>query len=113
MIIAIDLDDTLHDPSQKPPGGRMGKPFEGTAEALQEFLDAGYEIVVFSVWADDEKNIATIAKWMEYFKLPYHKITNIKPDAEYFIDDRAVRFTNWHDVTKEIRAREAISRENV
>ncbi len=112
-IIAIDFDDTIHDPSQKPTGGRMGKPFEGCAEVFQEFLDKGFEIVIFCVWADDEKNIATIGKWLDYFKLPYHKITNIKPAADYFIDDRAVHFKSWPQVRLEILAREATSREDI
>ncbi len=32
---------------------------------------------------------------MNYYKLPFNEITNIKPQADHYIDDKAIKFENW------------------
>lgn len=94
--IAIDFDGVIHDYKHPIDGRRMGAPISGAKDALEKLKDK-YEIVVFTVWGD-EKGSETIANFMRFYDLPYDRITNIKPQANYYIDDKAVKFTNWKDI---------------
>lgn len=98
LIIAIDFDGTIHDFKHPVKGRKMGEPINGAREALKILKSKGYEIIVFCYWAYNERSIKTISDWMNYFNLPYDDITNIKPDAKAYIDDRGIRFTNWKEV---------------
>ena len=91
-ILAIDFDGVIHDYKNPVEGKRMGLPIEGTKEALTQLFDEGNEIIVFSVWGNQED---VIGDWMEYYEIPYHSITNIKPNADIYLDDRAIRFEGW------------------
>jgi hypothetical protein len=97
-IIAIDFDGVIHDFKNPIAGRRMGGVIEGAKKALETLEFRGYEIIVFSYWAKNESNIKTIADWMEYYHCPYSQITNIKPNAVAYIDDRGIRFTSWQDI---------------
>lgn len=102
MIIAVDFDGVIHDYKNPIEGRRMGAPIEGTQEALVALKDDGHEIIVFCLWGH-EAGQETIRKFMEYYQLPYDSITNIKPKADYYIDDRAIKFINWKDAFKEMQ----------
>jgi hypothetical protein len=95
--IALDFDGTLHDVAARKPPHRLGAPFPGADVALAYFRSIGLRIAIFCVWADSDANVETIAKWMDYFNLPYDTITNVKMDAVAYVDDRSVRFTNDWD----------------
>ena len=97
MILAIDFDGVVHDFRHPVPGRRMGPPKEGCKEALEKLKSQGHEIIIHTVWGD-EKGQAVISKFMEYYQLPFDSITNIKPNADYYIDDKAVLFTEWKDL---------------
>ena len=71
-------------------------PVPGARAALLELVDAGYRIVVFT----SRSNIQAVADWLCGFKIPFHDVTNKKVPALAYIDDRAVRFTNWEDIRK-------------
>ena len=96
-VIAVDFDGVIHDFKNPVPGRRMGPPIQGAQDALNRLRAQGYEIVVFTVWGD-EKGQKTISDFMNYYDLPFDRITNIKPNADAYIDDKAVRFTSWEDV---------------
>lgn len=98
-VIAIDFDGVIHDHKNPVIGKRMGTPIVGAKVAL-ELLSKKYEIAIFSVWGDEKNN--TIADFMHYYELPYNSITNIKPEAEFYIDDKGVKFTNWQEVLLQI-----------
>lgn len=98
-IIACDFDGCIHDFKHPIKGRRMGPPIEGTQEVLKLLKARGDTIIVFTVWGD-EKGQKTIADFMKYYDLPYDSITNIKPKADYYIDDHGIKFTNWKEVRK-------------
>ena len=101
MILAIDFDGVIHDYKNPVPHRRMGADMMGAKQALMLFKSRGDEIIVFSVWGD-EKGQKTISDFMNYYGLPFNRITNIKPNADYYIDDKAIKFTTWQDVLKQI-----------
>lgn len=98
-IIAIDFDDTIHDKQNPQPGYKMGPPTAGARSALLQFRELGYEIYIHCHWADSPRSIKTIQDWLLYFDMPFDTISNIKPNAEAFIDNRAVRYeNNWDEI---------------
>ena len=98
MKIAIDFDDVLHNPKVVKPGYKMGTPIPGAKEALTLLKKQGHEIIIFPVWADTQERRKAITDWLKYFEIPFDDITSVKPDADIFLDDKAVRFTLWAEV---------------
>lgn len=96
-VVAVDFDGVVHDHKNKPIHSKMGPPIEGAFHALQR-LRNGYKIVIFCVWASDPEKREVIAGWLRSYGMPFDEITNIKPHAEFYIDDKAVRFTTWDEV---------------
>lgn len=97
MILAIDFDGVIHDHKNPVKGRRMGPPIAGSKEALKKFKERGDTIIIHSVWAG-EKGAPTIMGWMEFWDIPFDNITNIKPQADVYLDDKAVRFESWDTV---------------
>lgn len=103
MILAIDFDGVIHDFKHPIKGRRMGAPILGTKEALQDFKKRGHTIIVHTVWGD-EKGQKTIGDFMKYYGIPYDSITNIKPQADFYIDDKAIRFQDWDSMMSYIKS---------
>ena len=99
MVLAIDFDGVIHDHKNPIKGRRMGPPIKGDKEALEGYTRRGDEVVVFTVWGGTPSGVETIRKWMEYYQIPFSSITNIKVNADVYLDDRAIRFTSWGEVT--------------
>lgn len=96
MIIAVDFDGTIHDWEHPVPGRKMGPPMPGAKEALDLFRFTGHTIVIFTVRGGEPKHVG---EWMDYFAIPYDQITATKIPADWYIDDRAIHFTNWKEAT--------------
>lgn len=104
--IAFDFDGVIHS-YKNGYSGAMSEPNEGAFESLLKLHNQGYRIVIHSC-----RDSMQIARWMQdqwrkHFNDENNntwnkwEITNIKPiDAIAFVDDRAIRFSNWKDITK-------------
>lgn len=99
MTLAIDFDQVIHDTKNPIPGRRMGGPILGAKEALERLKKRGDTIIVFTVWGGDAGR-KTISDWMNYYQIPFDSITNIKPSADAYIDDKGIRFNNWEEVLR-------------
>jgi len=102
-IIAIDFDGVIHKYSKGYKDGSIyDKPIAGALEGLTKLYNRGYKIVIFTA----RENIAEVGHWItdQYdkvfpdLKMPAFEVTNTKPKAIAYIDDRGIRFTNWKDV---------------
>jgi histidinol phosphatase-like enzyme len=93
--LAIDLDGTLHDYTGWN-DGHMNGPKEGAVEAWHKLQKAGYRLVIFTCRQD----LDTVHAWMQEHFGCDAEITNMKPIAHCYIDDRSIRFTNWEDIIK-------------
>lgn len=104
LRLAVDFDGVVHDPNNKIPGYKLGQPITNARASLEMLKNGGAIIVIHSVWADTEKSVQAIADWCTYFKIPFDFITNQKPDADLYIDDKGYRFENWTDTLRFIKS---------
>lgn len=99
--IAIDFDGVIHKYSKGWQDGSIyDEPVPGAREALLE-LAKDFKLVVFTARSDQNAVREWISKKIN-LSLP---VTNIKPPALAYIDDRAVHFTDWQSALWQIRCR--------
>lgn len=82
----------------------MGPPMPGAKEALRSLHLDGHHIIIFTTI-----EIGLVREWLRFHGVTnWDSITNSKPEADFYLDDKAVRFTNWPDfieiVTREYGA---------
>lgn len=110
--IAIDFDGVIHKNSKGFHDGTVyDEPIEGAFEAIKQLRKQGYQIVIFTAKAKPDRplingktGIELIEEWLDkYEMLPYIKeITPEKPRAIAYIDDRAIRFTDWNQALQDL-----------
>ncbi len=109
--IAVDFDGVIHKYSEGWHDGSIyDSPVEGSKKQLKRLVDKGYKVIIFTTRVNPEMGDSVevenkkIEEWLTSngFKqnIHYHKITALKPKATAYIDDRAIRFTNWEDISK-------------
>lgn len=89
--LAIDFDGVIHDYKHPVKGKRMGKPMQG--EAVDDLVNDGFKVIIYTA-----NKVDIVKEWLEHYDIPYHDVTNVKPVADVYIDDRAYRFTTWNDL---------------
>ena len=112
--IAIDFDGVIHQYDRGWYDGEIyGEPVPGAFEMMAK-LQQDYDLYILTTRATPETwyrtngmtvfGVEAIRQWLEDKgageKLVNIPITNVKRAAIAYIDDRAVRFTNWPDVRK-------------
>jgi len=100
MKVIIDLDGTICS-EEKQFSRALAKIKDGAKESLEKLRDKGYKIIIYSArtWAEYEMT----ENWLKANKVPYDQIILGKPQGDYWIDDRAIRFRSWDKVINEIR----------
>jgi len=99
QTVAIDFDGVIHKYSKGWCGGEIyDDPIDGAIDAYFELMKK-YDVVIFTARTDTE----AVKRWMDkhfdferrlgHFYEP--NVTNIKPPAIVYIDDRGIRFTDW------------------
>ncbi|MDL1894824.1 capsular biosynthesis protein [Anaerolineae bacterium CFX7] len=120
MRIAIDLDGTIC-PIKEPNQSYSDlEPLPGAAERIHELRAAGHYIIILTArnMATCQSNLGRVMKnvgkltldWLEQYGIEYDEIYFGKPNAEVYIDDRALRFSDWAEITMELLQREARAR---
>lgn len=106
--VCLDFDGVMHSYSSGWKGVDVipDPPVPGTAEALEAYLDAGFEVVIYS---SRSKEAAGIRAMKEYIALEFgHAVERQlqfaaeKPAAWLTIDDRAIRFDGTWPTVEEI-----------
>jgi len=78
----------------------MGPPMKGAKEAMEVLAAASHTLIIHTIWTPDRHHV--IRDWMLYYGIPFDYITNVKPEADCYIDDRALHFENWQQVLGEL-----------
>ena len=111
MRIVVDLDGTICPIKQKGESYADLQPLAGAVEKLRALQDAGHYIIIQTArnMATCESNLGKVIKnigkitldWLEQYEVPYHEIYFGKPNADIYIDDRALRFEAWPQLTED------------
>jgi len=98
-VICVDFDGVCHKYSKGYHDGTCYDiPVDGAFDAIVKLQNKGYKVVVLTA----RQPLSEIEDWFEkhwpgeYGAWP--EVTNTKPVAIAYIDDRGIRFTNWVDV---------------
>jgi hypothetical protein len=100
--ICLDFDGVIHKYSKGYLDGTIyDSDVYGSVPAIRKLLKE-YNIVICSARASSEKSIAEIKHWLKQIgftdkEIVKMNVTNVKPIAIAYIDDRAIRFINWTD----------------
>ncbi len=95
--VAVDFDGTLtgrnakgeKDPAALPP------PLTGAADFLVKLMDAGKHVTIFT-----HRDASEVEQWLKLHGLTDlipGGVTNVKPEASAYLDDRSVRFDGDYD----------------
>lgn len=111
MRIVIDLDGTICPIKEKNASYQDLVPFEGAVERIKQLKNMGNYIIISTArnMATQESNIGKVVKnigkvtldWLEKHEIPYDEIYFGKPNAQVYIDDRALRFSDWSSISHE------------
>jgi len=103
VILEFDYDKWVADPSY------FGKPKPGTISALRKLQQEGYRIIIHTARLDISRGVEAFIDMLEYIKavleknnIPYDSIwvNAAKPRADFYIDDKAIRFESWEQTLK-------------
>lgn len=104
----IDLDGTIcqHKVSGQEYSDLL--PMSGAVEKINSLKNEGHYIIIYTARNMLTYNnnlgriIANQAKividWLAKYNIPYDELHFGKPVADYYIDDKAIKFTNWSDI---------------
>ena len=110
--LAIDFDGVIHKSSKGFHDGTIyDEPVEGTKKGL-EYLSKSYKLVVYTCKAnpdrpliDGKSGTELIWEWMEKYDLSKYvsDVVYGKPNAKYYIDDKAICFIDWNQILKTVK----------
>ncbi len=90
LTLAIDLDGTIRNPTTD----------DLMPDTLKVFAIAKkrcWKIIIFTARTDHE----WVRQWLEAHGIVGYPITNIKPAATHFIDDKNIRFVSWEQAIRD------------
>jgi|TARA_R100000149_G_C5874341_1_gene138075 hypothetical protein len=110
--IAVDFDGVVHNFDKGWHDGTCyGDPIEGSLSAIKK-LSKTYNVIIFSAkvrpdrpLVDGKTGLQLVTEWLEKHDVLscVKEITHEKPRAQYYIDDKAVKFKdNWKDILNEV-----------
>lgn len=109
--IAVDFDGVIHTFDKGWHDGTCyGDPLPGSLDAIKE-LAKTYDVVVYTAKVKTDRPLVggktgreLVQDWLTTHGFsPFIKeVTSDKPRAEYYIDDKAVKFENWESTLREI-----------
>ena len=111
-VIAVDFDGVIHKSSKGFYDGTIyDEPIKGTKKGL-EYLSKSYKLVVYTCKANPDRPLIDgktgtelIWEWMEKYDLSKYvsDVVYGKPNAKYYIDDKAICFIDWNQILKVVK----------
>lgn len=99
LTLAIDFDGVIHDYQHPVEGRKMGAPLPGAKEAIDKLNKQGHLIIIHTVRPSKH-----VADWLDYYDIR-GMVWDMpgKPNADLYIDDRAVHHTEWPNTLEAIK----------
>jgi len=94
LIFAIDIDGTICD--EESPDYKDREPLPGAIEYLNNLKQAGHYIILHT--GRHILHAPTTYEWLARYLVPYDHIVFNKPVADYYIDNREIKFKKWDSV---------------
>ena len=111
MRIAVDLDGTICPVKGPDESYEELVPLPGAVERLRELQRAGHYIIIVTArhMRTCQSNLGQVMRrvakitldWLERHGIEYDEIYFGKPNADVYIDDRALPFSGWASLTDE------------
>ncbi len=97
LKIAVDFDGVIHRYSKGWHDGTVyDPPMPGCYATLKRLKERGHKIIIFTTRGNDKALKEEAAEWLKKHKIPYDTFhSGGKPPAHVYLDDRALRFTEW------------------
>lgn len=106
MRIAVDFDNVLYDYDGKWAGGSLQRlPVAGAVQAMQRLAGEGHTLIIFSTRGWLKAHRERMATWLTAAGIPFKEIARTKPNADLYIDDKALHFVDWESALEEIGRR--------
>lgn len=110
--IGIDFDGVLHNFDKGWHDGTCyGKPIEGSLEAIKEIAKK-WNIIIYTAKARPDRplvngknGVELVWDWLKKYNIDelIDEVTHEKPRAEYYIDDKGIKFeNNWKEILEEV-----------
>lgn len=100
-VIVIDIDGTIFE-YDKYIKNKWGKLINGAKDAIKEFRNKGFKIILYTARKEDERK--GLINHLKIYNMSYDKLVMNKPIGDYYIDDRAIKFNdNWSDIQNDIQ----------
>ena len=110
--ICFDLDNTLCENKKDGEKYEDVLPKPGAIQYLNELRNNGHYIVIFTArnMLTHNNNLGKIIAnqapividWLKKYNIPYDELLFGKPLADYYIDDKAIRFTDFKTLKKQL-----------
>lgn len=112
MRIGIDLDGTICELKKNGQSYADVLPKSGAIERITELHNQGHTIVIITARnmktqnGDVNKVIKNVGKitldWLDKWNIPYDEIHFGEPNCSLYINDRALRFKDWENITDQV-----------
>lgn len=111
--IAVDFDGVIHEFKGWGDGTCYGDPLPGSLEAILE-LSKVFNVIIFTAKARPDRPLVNgktgkelVLEWLEKHDVLQYidYVTFEKPRAKFYIDDKAIKFSNnWPEILKEVKS---------
>ena len=103
-IICLDFDGVIHDHLLTWKGIDIieGMPTQDAKETITQLKDT-YTIIVYSGRCKEQRGVDAISEWLGKHEIDVDEVSNCKPLADYYVDDKAIRFNgDWDGMIHDI-----------
>lgn len=105
LTVALDFDGVIHKYSKGWHDGTCyDDPMDGAFDFICRLRSRGYNVVIFSARPKGDIGAWLIKHWPSvppYGNIP--EVTNEKPIAVAYVDDRAIRFESWDQTWNDLK----------